>query len=615
MMMTTEQKQHISNRKENILNNNSSVSITQNHKTRLLLHGEDGAFPFLTPYNLRKYFPFDDPLIRNHLTLGISVTDCHIYPYYKEKKLSNRKKNRMINDQEVIEGEGKKNRDGTEKNEIAHKEDSTTNKVSIREKNVLDGENHKQLQPCGYRFADRSYTSCVNQNPYPLVPLGYDTMLVPSFDVVDEVSLYRQLNSNEHRNKKSERHHNANIENQQQKQHDFNPYNCQKQPEVRFSIKAHNTRGVNLATPHGMQALSSDTYASIILANQHRHSFAVCLYDQIIGESHNTNKNTLTSGSGEGKGRIVACASRNLSWINEIRKYVGMKLNSNENKSNEIDDSKLEAMERKRKRRKTTSEMQGTVRILSPLVCQLGKTHHETLLSGVESEQMSEEVDPYGGLAIVGWHTLKTRDERIEILEKCVKAMSSKLRRLSQSTLQERYQSAVICIIKTTSIDMILDAILNGAHAVGTALPTSLARMGYAFTFNCTAWRTNINQSLSLSNPSNHASTSNNNYNDSSQNHHNFSGTTNAGISLLYNPEFARDFTPLTNDCTCMACRNNKYTRAYIHHLLVAKELLGNILLFAHNLQQLLLLFQEANHSMDLDQKELFRSFMNRQFV
>jgi hypothetical protein len=41
--------------------------------------------------------------------------------------------------------------------------------------------------------------------------------------------------------------------------------------------------------------------------------------------------------------------------------------------------------------------------------------------------------------------------------------------------------------------------------------------------------------------------------------------------------------------CACHACRH--HTRAYLHHLLRAKEMLGEILLYRHNQHQLVALF------------------------
>jgi len=49
----------------------------------------------------------------------------------------------------------------------------------------------------------------------------------------------------------------------------------------------------------------------------------------------------------------------------------------------------------------------------------------------------------------------------------------------------------------------------------------------------------------------------------------------------LSGARYKRDFTPLVDGCTCYACQH--FTRAYIHHLYKAKELLSHTLISIHN--------------------------------
>jgi queuine tRNA-ribosyltransferase len=44
---------------------------------------------------------------------------------------------------------------------------------------------------------------------------------------------------------------------------------------------------------------------------------------------------------------------------------------------------------------------------------------------------------------------------------------------------------------------------------------------------------------------------------------------------------YRRDFTPIDDGCDCYTCAN--YTRAYIHHLFKAKEILSAMLCTIHN--------------------------------
>ncbi len=57
---------------------------------------------------------------------------------------------------------------------------------------------------------------------------------------------------------------------------------------------------------------------------------------------------------------------------------------------------------------------------------------------------------------------------------------------------------------------------------------------------------------------------------------------TNFGKLNLFNQKYERDMRPIEEGCQCPACR--RYSRAYIRHLLKAKEMLGMRLCVLHNL-------------------------------
>lgn len=59
----------------------------------------------------------------------------------------------------------------------------------------------------------------------------------------------------------------------------------------------------------------------------------------------------------------------------------------------------------------------------------------------------------------------------------------------------------------------------------------------------------------------------------------------------LMNATFARDERPIDPACDCYACRT--FTRAYIRHLIVAKELLAGTLISIHNLRALIRLMEQ----------------------
>jgi len=60
-------------------------------------------------------------------------------------------------------------------------------------------------------------------------------------------------------------------------------------------------------------------------------------------------------------------------------------------------------------------------------------------------------------------------------------------------------------------------------------------------------------------------------------------GWTRRGAVNLRNARHRDDARPLDDACTCPACRN--YSRAYLHHVVKADEIIGSMLLTWHNLQ------------------------------
>lgn len=71
------------------------------------------------------------------------------------------------------------------------------------------------------------------------------------------------------------------------------------------------------------------------------------------------------------------------------------------------------------------------------------------------------------------------------------------------------------------------------------------------------------------------------------------------GRMNLKNARYARDLSPLDSACPCPTCTG--YTRAYLRHLVVMKEMLGSILLSIHNLAFLLDLMERARTAIEED--------------
>lgn len=82
----------------------------------------------------------------------------------------------------------------------------------------------------------------------------------------------------------------------------------------------------------------------------------------------------------------------------------------------------------------------------------------------------------------------------------------------------------------------------------------------------------------------------------------------------LMNAAFARDPRPIDESCDCYTCRT--FTRAYIRHLIVAREYLAGTLISIHNLRALIRLMEQirtliADGSFEIQTPDLLRQWAN----
>jgi queuine tRNA-ribosyltransferase len=79
---------------------------------------------------------------------------------------------------------------------------------------------------------------------------------------------------------------------------------------------------------------------------------------------------------------------------------------------------------------------------------------------------------------------------------------------------------------------------------------------------------------------------------------------TDDGPIRLRNAKHRRDPTPVESGCPCYCCAN--YSRAYLHHLFAADEMLGPTLLSLHNVAFYLRLMREAREAIAGDRFAAF---------
>ena len=113
----------------------------------------------------------------------------------------------------------------------------------------------------------------------------------------------------------------------------------------------------------------------------------------------------------------------------------------------------------------------------------------------------------------------------------------------------------------------IFEGVLRGIDMFDCVLPTRLARHGHALTLD--------------------------------------------GKINLKNAKYKEDFTPIDNECDCECCKH--YTKAYIRHLIIANETLGQRLLSIHNLRFLIKITENIRESIKNDEfTEYMNNFINR---
>lgn len=87
---------------------------------------------------------------------------------------------------------------------------------------------------------------------------------------------------------------------------------------------------------------------------------------------------------------------------------------------------------------------------------------------------------------------------------------------------------------------------------------------------------------------------------------------TSNGRLVVRNAKFARDFTPIDENCDCYTCRN--YTKAYIRHLIKANETFGIRLTTYHNLYFLVKLMKQVREAIAEDPFRDFREEFFEQY-
>jgi tRNA-guanine family transglycosylase len=133
-----------------------------------------------------------------------------------------------------------------------------------------------------------------------------------------------------------------------------------------------------------------------------------------------------------------------------------------------------------------------------------------------------------------------------------------------------------VAVLSVTSMDKLLQCLEHGVDVIGTNLPTKWSFSHKAFCVPLTEGNKKEKSASSAT----------------------------AILLDMTDKQYAKDGAPLVANCTCLACSH--YTRAYIHHLHQANELLAQVLLMSHNLHHFLRFLKCATEARDKGELEAF---------
>ena len=175
-------------------------------------------------------------------------------------------------------------------------------------------------------------------------------------------------------------------------------------------------------------------------------------------------------------------------------------------------------------------------------------------------------------VAIVGWDADSYSRER---KRQALHDLISTLRSLSSPPRQ-------YAVLSVNNLHSILDAVKKGVSIIGTDIVRHWSCSGKALCLDLTRY---------------------NNNDDGPQDVTSVDKRT-GGLLDLKGEQYAQDARVLIPGCKYIV--GPSFSRAYIHHLIKAKEMLAEILLFVHNLNQMLLLMRQLSKSVDDNNLETY---------
>jgi queuine/archaeosine tRNA-ribosyltransferase len=540
---------------------------------RLLIHGQDGSIPYLTPELIQlMFFPeeTDDHLLedgklhREHIILGLAVKDTCVAPDYQETPSKNKKRKGYsaveeendIHLAKQVKLDDLSSADASIQNSSFDGKDSNSTSEQLQQQ-------QQNKKPSGYSFLNKHKSSRIcgllsasnYMEKYLRTPHQLSTLIVPTFSFVSNDDNGMTAYSSD------EKKHIPKKQVAKQSQ--------QKVYSANNVVPKSSKDAVLIDTPHGWQSIQPEQYcdavSSMILPTKSNLLPSSCegavgLFDHVALSS--SQSDSLFSGNLTDKNfdkeESEISTTRQQAWKQALKKITLSVQKSNDwaCRAQDIFLNEAQPIKFWLPVQILASQLPSHVVFTTPKI----RPNLQKQFEDKEQKLLSN----HSNVAIIGWDALVCgNNQRLDVLSNLMDTLLQ-----SASTNPKQF-----LLLAVNDLQSILDAARAGVSIIGSNMARVRSRNGVAFCFD-------FDSDDSIS-----------------------------GKEMdLKDTRFARDFYPILSKCTCLACRPRKtgmapsFTRAYIHHLIQAKEMLSEILLFTHNLHQLILLFRQLSKEAALDE-------------
>ena len=587
---------------------------------RLLLHGKDGSIPYLTPELTRLMFcpevecngngsDDDDDndnegssddwrWRREHFILGVAAKDTCVTAVYRTVTTPRKRK---ADDSEGNDG----GHDSTKRAKTEHQPSEDATSTTSKATTTTDQDTSPppppfktDTKPSGYTFItpSQSYEICSHINnsndtgstidsnangtsnymhSFLRIPKYISTIIVPTFSL-DNPNIPTTLDgeSNENSNNKVSKKHESKKPPPQSNNHS-KKQNQQQQQQNKYAIPQSTKDSMPINTPHGWQKIKPEQYWDAVISLTQITSSPIppiMLSKPVCeGAVGLFDHRGIARGQQQQQQRVV---QRTNDWSFRVQKYCA---SSNREQQATLQPVKFW----------TPVHLMASYLPLNALLARPRYTREAN--EGNSAPNITVTTCP--NVAIVGWDDSKMAELRRHELHKLLATLQS-----SPSPPQK------YLVLSVNDVQSILDIAREGlVSIIGTDLVREWSHNGKALCLDLTF--DNDGDTVECVN-----------------------GVMMGGTIDMCDERYARDSSAILPGCTCLACRPRlicrrsnvrintdggssgskckvvpSFSRSYIHHLIKAKEMLAETLLFVHNLHHMLLLFRQLSRAMSLD--------------